>query len=274
MDILSLILKNTKSIEKLDRKICCIQNTGGGGSILDVQNGLHPDGTIAKLGGTLTENTVIDATSSYKLSIVGSGSGIPFGVNSENNIAAQFISQTSIAVQATSGDSFPAGHFTNSTPYVDSIIDAIHIQHQANGSPPILGIGVGISMNVSDNSGLYQATRLVSKWTNLTHATRSSQFIITGVSIGTTSDLFTLSGNGSLKLNKYGLGSFTGSPTRSLQVDASGNIIEGLTPNITSGVIAPATTPAKVGDIYVDTAAKKLYFASGTTSSADWTIAN
>jgi uncharacterized protein with FMN-binding domain len=45
-------------------------------------------------------------------------------------------------------------------------------------------------------------------------------------------------------------------------------------PTISSGTVVPATTPAKVGDIYVDTSAKKLYFATGTASSADWTIAN
>lgn len=41
-----------------------------------------------------------------------------------------------------------------------------------------------------------------------------------------------------------------------------------------SGTSAPASTPGKVGDIFVDTSAKKLYFATGIASSADWTIAN
>ena len=45
-------------------------------------------------------------------------------------------------------------------------------------------------------------------------------------------------------------------------------------PTITSGIVAPASTPSKVGDIYVDTVAKKLYFASGIASAADWTITN
>lgn len=47
-----------------------------------------------------------------------------------------------------------------------------------------------------------------------------------------------------------------------------------ITPTISSGIIAPASTPAKIGDIYVDTVAKKLYFATGITNSSDWTIAN
>jgi len=43
---------------------------------------------------------------------------------------------------------------------------------------------------------------------------------------------------------------------------------------ISSGIVAPISTPSKIGHIYVDTVAKKLYFATGTSSSADWTIAN
>ena len=40
------------------------------------------------------------------------------------------------------------------------------------------------------------------------------------------------------------------------------------------GVLPPTSTPVYVGQFYVDTSAKKLYFATGTSSSADWTIAN
>lgn len=41
-------------------------------------------------------------------------------------------------------------------------------------------------------------------------------------------------------------------------------------PNVSSGAGAPASTPSKVGDIYVDTTAKRRYTACGTSSSADW----
>lgn len=47
-----------------------------------------------------------------------------------------------------------------------------------------------------------------------------------------------------------------------------------IAPSISSGTAAPASTPGKVGDIYVDTSARKLYFAVGASSSADWEIAN
>lgn len=41
-----------------------------------------------------------------------------------------------------------------------------------------------------------------------------------------------------------------------------------------TGVAPPASTPTYIGQFYVDTSAQKLYFAKGTSSSADWVIAN
>lgn len=46
------------------------------------------------------------------------------------------------------------------------------------------------------------------------------------------------------------------------------------TPTISSGTAAPNTTPAKVGDIYVDTNLAKVYIAAGTTNSSDWKVLN
>lgn len=45
-------------------------------------------------------------------------------------------------------------------------------------------------------------------------------------------------------------------------------------PAITTGTAAPATTPARVGLIYLDTTNKKMYISMGTTSSTDWVIQN
>lgn len=45
-------------------------------------------------------------------------------------------------------------------------------------------------------------------------------------------------------------------------------------PAISSGAGAPASTPGKVGDIYVDTTGDDVYGAAGTASSADWVLLN
>ena len=52
------------------------------------------------------------------------------------------------------------------------------------------------------------------------------------------------------------------------------DVVTRMTTAATSGTSAPGTTPRFVGQLYVDTTAKKLYFATGTASSSDWTAAN
>lgn len=41
---------------------------------------------------------------------------------------------------------------------------------------------------------------------------------------------------------------------------------------LSSGTGAPGTTPSRVGEIYIDTAADNAYISTGTASSADWTL--
>lgn len=45
-------------------------------------------------------------------------------------------------------------------------------------------------------------------------------------------------------------------------------------PTIFTGIIAPATTPIKIGDIYINTVLGKVYISAGISSSADWKILN
>lgn len=45
-------------------------------------------------------------------------------------------------------------------------------------------------------------------------------------------------------------------------------------PHVLSGAGAPASTPAKVGNIYIDTTGDDAYIAVGTASSADWEKTN
>ncbi len=168
--------------------------SGGGGSIT-ADNGLTANtGTNTRLGGTLLQDTVINTTEDYSLSVTGSALAIPFKVTADS-IASQFTSMLGIGVQSVARENFPSGHFTNNTIYTDSIIDAIHAQHQADGTAS-LGIGVGISMNVSDDDGIYQSNRLMSEWLDLTHATRTSSFTISGLGVGVSQHLLRIDGTG------------------------------------------------------------------------------
>lgn len=47
-----------------------------------------------------------------------------------------------------------------------------------------------------------------------------------------------------------------------------------LAPVIGTGIVAPTSVPQKVGDMYVDIVNKKIYSATGTTTSGDWTVLN
>lgn len=57
-----------------------------------------------------------------------------------------------------------------------------------------------------------------------------------------------------------------------LTSDASGNANWRV--GVTNGATPPASTPSYIGQLYVDTGTEKLYFAVGTSSSADWKPAN
>ncbi len=48
----------------------------------------------------------------------------------------------------------------------------------------------------------------------------------------------------------------------------------GVFATVTTGADVPASTPAALGQIYVDTGHTKVYVSTGTSSSADWTIMN
>jgi hypothetical protein len=46
------------------------------------------------------------------------------------------------------------------------------------------------------------------------------------------------------------------------------------TPTISYSNSAPSSVPNKIGDIYADTLAAKVYIATGNSSAADWKILN
>lgn len=73
---------------------------------------------------------------------------------------------------------------------------------------------------------------------------------------GNTSEKMRLKDNGQLKLNTYGAGSYTGTPAYTLQVDASGNIIEGSS----SGSNISNSSLTANGDYTQDWNGKQLIF--------------
>ncbi len=63
---------------------------------------------------------------------------------------------------------------------------------------------------------------------------------------------------------KQALDDFTSSDHNAMVTDIKTRSV------VTSGAGAPSSTPGKVGDMYIDTTALKIYIATGASSSADW----
>lgn len=62
--------------------------------------------------------------------------------------------------------------------------------------------------------------------------------------------------------------------TGDLYTLATGDAVKVAGNVVLSGAGAPGSTPARVGQFYVDTSGDKLYFSTGTASSSDWIAAN
>ena len=58
----------------------------------------------------------------------------------------------------------------------------------------------------------------------------------------------------------------------SIEADTTNNIVTNIKTRAirTTGAGVPSSTPANIGDIYIDTSDNKFYIAMGTSSSADW----
>lgn len=94
-----------------------------------------------------------------------------------------------------------------------------------------------------------------------------------GITLGSASIpfkyLYLAGDSGTPASNNFKLtGTATGARTKTLG-DATDTLVGTLT-----GTAAPAVTPNYNGQLFVDTTGKKLYVATGTSSSADWTILN
>lgn len=207
-------------------------------------NGLLKTGNDIALGGSLTANTTVTTTSSFTLNVATSRAGAANAgfivTNNSTGSALKGVASgtgTGYGVWGTSADNFAirgestgiaAGAFftidANSNVLNGLIVDR---QYSGGGSA---AAGIGTSIDFKNETSTTISTlsnSLISKWTNATHVDRVSEFSITGVDNEIESTLLTLPGSGQLKLNKFGVGTFTGTAAYTLQVDSSGNIIEG-----------------------------------------------
>lgn len=266
----------------------------GGSSTYTASNGLTMVGNDIQLGGSsLSKNDTIN-TNTFGLKLIGNttnaleinqfgsgGLGISVSTNGGTGISSQSGNNTggnflgsSIGI-ATQSPNIPLW-VINSNTSNSGILNAITIQRDVS-TPTVDGFGIGISFSgvTSDMSTTYLGLIQYDFSSNRNYNTSIGRFsLIVADSAKSNNKVFQINGTGQATLNRYGTGLFTGTLKYNLGVDASGNVIEVASPTVSTGTATPASTPTKIGDIYIDTTAKKLYFASGTSSSADWIITN
>lgn len=252
------------------------ESGGGGGGATTADNGLTMStATNVQLGGTLLKDTTVDggtfamtftsARTGANATLYGtntsSGSGVLGTATSGDGVAGSATSGVGVAGIATSGIGITANSTTSYAaifginPATTNTTPIIHQYQRQSSGTAAAGIGMAIDLAIQTNTGVtWSAGQIISKWTTATEASRVSQWILTGVNAAVTADIFTLSGSGALQLNKYGVGTFTGTTAYDLKVDSSGNIIEVLpsgtyTPTLT-GVANVSASTARVTQYY------------------------
>ncbi len=211
--------------------------------VITASNGLNRTVNDIVLGGPLTASTTITTTSAYVLNIATSRAGAAnAGFIVTNNSTGSAIkgvasgTGTGYGVWGTSADNYGvrgenasgiAGGAFFTIDNTNNVINGLIVDRQKTSSAGN-GIGVSLDFNVESTTTIsQQANTLVSKFTDATHVSRTSEFSITGVNNAVAATLLALSGPGQLRLHKYGVNSFTGTAAYALHVDASGNVIEG-----------------------------------------------
>jgi hypothetical protein len=190
---------------------------------------------------------VSNSVSNLSAGVMGEGSTGVFGQSGAGGVGVRGIGTTAVLAQGASGIGLSAIAtsgigvssivssgtpilIADETPNTNSVEAMMLIHHTSSGTVAN-GFGGSIDFLCETGTGPHVLSNsLISKWTNATDNTRTSQFSISGVNNATTAELLTLSGNGAIKFNKYGIGNYIGTATKWLAVDASGNIIEEDTP--------------------------------------------
>lgn len=244
-------------------------------NVYTVDNGLSesPAGNF-ELGGNLTKNTNITGglfnltiSSANNSTIVAvnnsvggqgifstgttgiTGIGITYGIRgtSVNNTGLSGFSNNGLGLQAQSINGLAAKFDISSTS--NTIKPIIEIVRDSNGTGVAAGIGASIDFKIATDPGFNSpiSNQLASRWTVADDNTRYSEFIITGVSSSVTQDLITFSANGSVKLNRYGSGSFVATASYNLAIDAEGNILEIPVTELTASFISSSNVYGPLG---------------------------
>ena len=216
--------------------------TGAGFST--AENGLTAQNpTTIRLGGTLLTDTTIDGGSTHKLTLTSAQSGasdytlevLNTSVSNGNALYANSIKQSALRGDTQEGKALHGAAlnlglplYLNHTPAAGNTA-SIFADFYNSPSAGTGGTGSGVALLFSglNAAGTKESQALLSTfWDWPSNGSEKSNFKIQLMNGGNLADRFLLSGTGSARLHAYGAGNFTGTLSKTLGVDSSGNIIE------------------------------------------------
>jgi hypothetical protein len=226
--------------------ITAITSGTAGGSVT-ANNGLTMStATNVQLGGTLAQGTIIQ-TQTFDLKLEGTGVIPILNVNQlSTNIATAAIKGASAggyagyfeatgaalgALYASHSGGGIAAKFERFGSNNTGIATILDLYNTCNTGPGAVGLGAGINFNIEDGSSVsVSAGSMAYAWTSVSGG-NTSRFIVTTNLAGTIANKLEVAGSGQLKLNNYGVNTFTGAPTYLLATTSTGNIIETAIPS-------------------------------------------
>lgn len=166
-------------------------------------------------GGSSAAFAITNSSTGTGLYVTSGGAGIEVAVTGSAN---------GLVMSAVDGFVFSGAVNPTST---NTVVPTFQLSRRTSGTAAA-GIGQSIDFYTEDGSGFNTASgRITNSFTDVTNGATVSKMLFGVNSAGAVTTRLEIAGNGALKASGYGGGIITGTPVYTLQVDSSGNIIEG-----------------------------------------------
>ncbi len=184
----------------------------------------------------------IHATAASGIAINGSSAiNAIIGQSTGTGISVQGITVgAGIGVQGSSGVGGIGGKFTSVASGGTADPVSLELQRDATGVGVTNGVGQTIMFRLpfSNSAPSNESGRITNYFSNAASGAQSSNFGFYLMNSAISARKMLIANTGQITLDEYGNGNFTGTPAYTLQVDSSGNVIEGsVTPSVSNSVI-------------------------------------
>lgn len=217
-------------------------NTGGFTTTWTGSNDSETSFSVVNTGTTGANAISGSTTGATSIGVSGSSSayiGVYGSSTTNNGVQGESSSGTGVIGISATGAAFRGQTNPSSNNAIENILTLLRTSSSGAGANNI-GAAIQYELETATNGTSQIAGSIAYKWTDATNATRTSQLEIYGVNSSTTARKAALAGSGQWTWDGYGAGTFTGTPTFTLQATSAGAIIEG--PLIASGTYTPTLT--------------------------------